>query len=194
MYIGISGKMGSGKDYIIENYLKPYIETKLNKKCLILSFADMIKINLMVHNNIQLNELYGKKTNTIRKLLQIQGTEKGRNVFGEDIWIKYVKSFAELHMSRGIDIILIPDVRFINEYNFIKNNGIVIRIEAPNRNEKRLQEESTNIEEYNKIKNHISENELNDFNFDIIINNDNIINRDDIYNILDNLSWDTIKS
>jgi hypothetical protein len=101
MFIGISGKMGTGKDYIIENYIKLYIENKLNKKCLILSFADMIKVNLMVHHNINMN--------------------------------------------------------------------------APNRNEKRLRNESINDENYEKIKNHQSETELDDFKFDIIIDNDIII-------------------
>ncbi len=178
--------MGTGKDYFIEHYLKPYIENKLNKKCLILSFADMIKINLMVHNNINLNELYGRKTPEIRRLLQLEGTEKGRHVFGDDIWINYVKAWSELHISRGIDYILIPDVRFKNEYDFIKqsfnNTGIIFRMNAPNRNEKRLREESINDDNYEQIKNHLSEIELDDFKFDIIINNDD--NNNDINNIL----------
>ena len=130
MFIGISGKMGTGKDYIIENYIKPYIETKLNKKCLILSFADMIKVNL----------------------LQLEGTEKGKNMFGADIWVNYVKAWGELYMSRCIDFILIPDVRFKNEYDFIKNsNGIIFRINAPNRYEKKIRNESLNNENYEKI-------------------------------------------
>ncbi len=182
MWIGISGKMGSGKDYFAENYLKPYIENVLHKKCLIISFADMIKINLMVHNNLSLNQLYGKKTNDIRKLLQLEGTDKGRNIHGEDIWIKYLKAWGELHISRGINIIIIPDLRFINEYNFIKNmNGITIRINSPERNEKRLTEESIindvfSIEQYNIIKNHQSEIELDNSIFDYNINNHNDYN------------------
>jgi phosphomevalonate kinase len=176
MIIGVSGKMGTGKDYIIENYIKPFIENELGEKCIILSFADMIKINLMVHHNIQLDELYGRKTPEIRNLLQLEGTEKGRCVFGDNIWIRYVKAWYELHKSRGIKYILVPDVRFKNEYDFIKQNGIVFRINAPNRNEKRLRDESFNEENYNKIKNHQSEIELDDFKFDIIINNDNNIN------------------
>ncbi len=168
MWIGISGKMGVGKDYIVNNYL-----SNLYEKNIIISFADMIKINLMVHNNIKLNELYGNKTPEIRQLLQYEGTENGRNKYGEDIWIKYIKSWGELYLSRGYKYIIITDVRFKNEYEFIKNNnGIIIRIEAPNRNEQRLRNESSNEEEYNKIKNHKSEIDLDNLNFDIIINND----------------------
>lgn len=168
MWIGISGKMGVGKDYIVNNNL-----SKLYEKNIILSFADMIKINLMVHNNIKLNELYGDKTPEIRQLLQYEGTENGRNKYGEDIWIKYVKSWGELYLSRGYKYIIVTDVRFKNEYEFIKNNnGIVIRIEAPNRNEIRLKKESKDEENYLKIKNHISETDLDNMEFDIIINND----------------------
>ena len=168
--------MGTGKDYFVENYIKPYIENELKEKYLIISFADMIKVNLMVHHNIQLNELYGEKSPEIRKLLQLEGTEKGRNIFGEDIWIRYVKAFGELHMSRGIKYIIIPDVRFKNELEFIKNNGgIIFRMHAPNRNEIRLRKESINEEMYKQIKNHQSEIELDDFKFDNIIENDNKI-------------------
>ncbi len=181
MLIGVSGKMGTGKDYFVENYIKPYIENTLKEKCLVLSFADMLKINLMVHHNVQLNELYGHKTPKIRELLQQEGTEKGRNIHGEDIWIRYVKAWSELYMSRGIKYIIIPDVRFKNEYQFIKdNNGIVFRMHAPNRNNKRLLEENNNNYD---IKNHQSEIDLDDIEFDIIIENDNNSNVN-YYNIL----------
>ena len=164
--------MGTGKDYFVENYIKPYIENSLKEKCLILSLADMIKVNLMVHHDINLKELYGNKSPEIRKLLQLEGTEKGRNVFGDDIWIKYVKAWGELYMSRGIKYIIIPDIRFKNELEFIKNNGgIIFRMHAPNRNEIRLRKESKDEEMYQQIKNHQSETELDDFKFDIIVNN-----------------------
>ncbi len=185
MFIGVSGKMGTGKDYFVENYIKKFIENELKEKCLIISFADMIKVNLMVHHDIQLNELYGYKSSNIRNLLQLEGTEKGRNVHGEDIWIRYVKAWSLLFMSRGIKYIIIPDVRFKNELEFIKkNNGIIFRIQAPNRNEKRLRNESLDEENYEKIKNHQSEIELDDFKFDIVIDNDNILDEDNINNIL----------
>jgi hypothetical protein len=175
MWIAVSGKMGTGKDYIISNIIKPYIENELKKTCLIMSFADMIKINLMVHRNKSLEELYNyntdNKTPEIRHLLQEEGTEKGRNVYGEDIWIKYLYNFGLLHQSRGIDFILISDLRFKNEYYFLKSiNAKIVRINAPERNEKRLRKESSNEEEYQKIKNHLSEIDLDDVNDTDIIN------------------------
>jgi IS5 family transposase len=131
----------------------------------------MIKINLMVHHNINLNQ-FNNKTPEIRDLLQLEGTEKGRNIHGEDIWIRYIKAWSELHMSRGIKYIIISDVRFKNEYEFIKKNGgLIFRMFAPNRNEKRLRKESIDEKMYEKIKNHQSETDLDDVEFDIVVNN-----------------------
>jgi guanylate kinase len=173
MWIALSGKMGTGKDYIVNNIIKPFIENELNKKCIILSFGDMIKINLMTHNNIKLDELYnGNKSPYIRQLLQYEGTENGRNIHGDDIWIKYLYNWGLMHKSRGIDIIIIPDLRFKNEYLFLQSiNALVIRINAPNRNELRLRKESNTEAEYNKIKNHLSEIDLDDIEFEHIIYN-----------------------
>ena len=181
MIIGISGKMGSGKDYFVENHLKPFIINELKKTCLVLSLADMVKINLMVHHNVEFDDLYkGNKKPEIRKLLQYEGTENGRNKYGEDIWIKYVKAWSKLYQSRGFDIIIIPDIRFKNEYNFIKEmGGKIFRINSPERNEKRLLEESKDNNNYNQIKNHISETDLDDdklVKFDYNINNNININ------------------
>jgi hypothetical protein len=181
MLIGISGKMGTGKDYFVENYVIKYIENILKEKCLVLSFADMLKVNLMVHHNIQLNELYGDKTPKIRELLQQEGTEKGRNIYGEDIWIRYVKAWSELYKSRGIKYIIIPDVRFKNEYEFIQQNGIIFRMHAPNRNNLRLLKENNNNYD---IKNHLSEIDLDDVYFDIIIENDFYYPDEYYFNIL----------
>jgi hypothetical protein len=176
MWIGISGKMGAGKDYFTEHYLVPYLENVLKEKCYIISFADMIKINIMVHHNLNYEQLYGNKTNDVRTLLRNEGQD-AKKTCGDDIWIRYVKGFGEVQLKRGIKHIIITDVRFINEYEFIKSmNGIVIRIDAPQRTEKRLKYESMDIIQYEILKTHISEIELDDFAFEYIINNDNTIN------------------
>ena len=186
MWIGVSGKMGTGKDYIATSHLIPFIEKTLGKKCMIVSFADMIKINVMVHNNITIDMLTGDKTNEVRTLLRQEGQGKKRD-FGDDIWIRYTKAIGDMYMARGIDYIIITDVRFKNEYKFIEDmNGVIIRINAPNRNETRLRRESNNDEQYMALKNHISETELDDCTFKYVINNDND-NITEIYNVFHNI-------
>jgi phosphomevalonate kinase len=177
MLIGISGKAGCGKDYITQNWIIPFLQNELQKSCLQLSFADQIKVNVMTQNDIDYNDVYVNKTKDTRKLLQLEGTEYGRMKHGKDIWIKYFSNWVDIFKKRGIKNIITPDVRFINEIDYIKSNGgIVIRIIAPLRNEKRLQEESGgDINIYNDLKNHISECELdkiNDSEFDFVIYND----------------------
>lgn len=176
MLIGIVGKMGVGKDYILTNIIIPILKDK-NKQYIQLSFADQIKVNVMTKNNIEFDQVYVNKTNETRRLLQTEGTENGRNVLGENIWINYFDNWKKVYESRGIDIILCCDCRFLNEYDYIKNNdGIIIKIVAPIRNKIRLHNESKSDPDTMKIiSSHISECELdnlNDMMFDLVIEND----------------------
>lgn len=172
--IGLSGKMGVGKDYIAHNIILPYLEKK-NIKTLIIAFADQIKVNTSVKNNISLSKMYDTKNENIRKLLQKEGTENGRDKYGNNIWIDYVDKWTDIYSKRGIQAFIITDCRFKNEVEYIKkNNGVIFRIEAPLRNKERIYNEKNSLE----IQKHISEIDLDDYKFDNIINNDYISNED----------------
>jgi phosphomevalonate kinase len=174
MIIGISGKMGTGKDYLANQIIIPFLK-KHGKQCLQLAFADQIKVNAMTRHNLNFDDVYVEKTHKTRNLLQYEGTENGRNVLGEDIWIRYFDSWRKVLSSRGIDAIVVTDVRFHNEVDYIRSQrGLLIRINAPLRNEKRLQQESGgDVSKYNKISSHKSECSLDNMNnFDVIIDND----------------------
>jgi hypothetical protein len=173
--IGISGKMGSGKDYIAQNYIIPYIKKNM-LQYMCLSFADQIKINVICKNDIRYEDVFVNKSKETRRLLQIEGTENGRKQLGEDIWIKYHENWSKIHESRGIDILLTNDVRFKNEIEYIKaKGGMMIKVIAPDRTEERLRSECKGNEKiYDDIKSHSSECELDDVDdkiYDIIINN-----------------------
>lgn len=172
--IGLSGKMGVGKDYIAHNILMPYLEKK-NIKTLMIAFADQIKVNTSVKHNINLFDMYDTKNENIRRLLQKEGTENGRNKYGDNIWINYVDKWTDIYSKRGIQAFIIMDVRFKNEAEYIKSkNGLLIRIEAPLRNKERITNEKNSLE----IQKHISEIDLDDYKFDNIINNDYITNEE----------------
>ena len=114
------------------------------------------------------------KHTCLGQLLQIEGTEVGRN-FDKDIWVKYLENWIKVHNNRGIDIFIISDLRFKNEYNFVKNNkGLMLKVIAPLRNEFRLQKESKgDYNLYEKISKHISECDLDvNYNYDMVIMND----------------------
>jgi hypothetical protein len=58
-----------------------------------------------------------------RLALQLMGTEAGRDVFHKDIWV-----ISLLNRSKNKDVV-VTDVRFKNEIEYIQNNGgIVVRI------------------------------------------------------------------
>jgi hypothetical protein len=176
MIIGIAGKMGSGKDYICNNYIIPILKQS-RSNFLQISFADQLKVNVMTKNNINFESVYINKTNETRNLLQKEGTEFGRNTLGDDIWIRYLDNWVNVYNSRGITDFICSDVRFVNEIEYIKRKGgIIIKIDAPKRNLERLLQESRGDPEIlNKLKNHISECELDNLsndNYDLIIKND----------------------
>jgi len=177
MLIGLCGKLGSGKDFIAQNYIIPFIQKMYRESCLQVSFADQIKINVMSKHNIPFDDIFEKKNKDTRTLLQQEGTECGRQVYGDDIWIKYFHNWTNLWKYRGIQNLIVTDVRFKNELEYIKNSGgIVIKVVSPHRNEARLQQESCGDDgKYNMIKSHQSECDLDDLEdcvFDLVIHND----------------------
>jgi len=176
MIIGISGKMGCGKDYICNNLIIPLLK-KLDKCYLQVSFADQLKINAMTKSNMSFDEVYINKTTHSRKLLQREGTELGRNVYGKDIWIKYLDNWISLYKFRGIENFICTDVRFLNEIEYIKQKGgIIIRIISKTRNLQRLEFESNgNKNIMSMLQEHPSECDLDNVpndSFDIVIQNE----------------------
>lgn len=138
--IGISGKAGVGKDFITQKYLIPILAR--NRPYAILSFADNLKIECIVKERLPREKVYGQKDAYTRNRLQQRGTEEGRNVFGENIWIDMLNERIIQYEKRGIEIIFITDCRFPNEIKYVQSrNGFIILIEAPDRNQRRREEE-----------------------------------------------------
>ena len=109
---------------------------------IMLSLANVFKLRAIVKKGLPRSKVYGEKDEASRKELQIEGTEKGRKVFGEDVWIQYVHQTILNHLDRGIRLFLVTDVRFPNEVEYIRAvGGSVYRIHAPSRNLKRLRHE-----------------------------------------------------
>lgn len=117
--------------------------------------------------------VYSKNKLTPRLLLQLLGTECGRNIIHPNIWInalfgKYKqRPVGKPYNDQNRRILeypnwIITDVRFINEVEAIKERGgIIIRVNNPN-------VESTDR--------HISETELDNYSFDYIVENGGTLN------------------
>jgi hypothetical protein len=199
--IGFSGKIGSGKNFIAEEVFLPklfdiYSRTKPSTKLIpyFFSFGDHLKIECLCRNSYEkldkktaIHNFFVEKDQDTRDMLQKYGTENGRHVYHEDIWIRAVETWINIQESRlgklrektntdFLPIFIISDVRFKNEANFIKSNdGILIRVNAPNRSDLRVRTEAINDQNImNKIKSHSSETSLDDYEFKYSILNDEI--------------------
>jgi phosphomevalonate kinase len=187
--IGLSGKLGSGKNYIAEKIIAPYFKDKYN--ILIIGFGDQVKNELYARDlSLTYDSLYDQKSYESRKKLQEYATEHGREKYNEDMWIRGVDIQIETFCRRSSKeaLVIICDVRFINEAEYIKSkNGLVFRIISPNRTNIRYNNESNNDQiKYNNICKHKSEIDLDNYNlFDLIINNDFILNVNEIINLID---------
>ena len=161
--IGISGKAGSGKDYIASKIVTPHYGY------VPFSLAWHIKTGLIGKGMATYDEAFITKPPHVRHLLQQDGTENGRDVYGMDIWLDTAYAWMRLVYEQwGIARFVIPDVRFPNEVEYIqRHGGKVIRILAP----QRVQNSPLSLE----ARLHRSETALDEYpldNFDALLDND----------------------
>jgi hypothetical protein len=156
MVIGVSGKKRSGKDTFFEIIKKSLSGRHFVKKY---AFADKVKKYAIKYFNVNPIEI---KKEENRFLLQGIG-QVFRQEVDKDFWVNSV--FSDMYASRlknPNEISIITDVRYQNEAEKILSleSGILVRVENPN----------TQILDY-----HESENELNNYPFDVKIYNDSSI-------------------
>lgn len=71
----------------------------------------------------------GEKDEKGRRLLQVLGTECGRDCIADDIWVRHWLTAAQVRMGCTV---IADDVRFQNEVDCIRDHGgMVIRITRP---------------------------------------------------------------
>jgi hypothetical protein len=140
--IGISGKAGHGKDTVAEFIRERYLAKFLDREIKIIGFADKLKevISTLTGVNIQtLHDPAGKKLKcdilsskndpvTYRESMLRIG-KAIRETFHKDIWIKLALDDPNMLYKK---LIIVKDVRFLNEAEAIKDRGgILIRVTRP---------------------------------------------------------------
>lgn len=123
---------------------------------------------------------------TPRLLLQLVGTNCGRDIIHPNLWVNSLFSeykgpkMSEYNPSKWI----IPDMRFPNELKAVQEKGgLIIRIERPNKNEITLDDLSKTL--------HPSETSLDHIKFENVIINDGTI-EDLIYKVKELLTKNNI--
>lgn len=171
--IGISGKARSGKD-TFANMLHNKI---YNSK--IVRFAqpikDMIKAGFNLSTECIEGDLKDKPLCELnglspRLLMQTLGTDWGREL-DPDIWIYTLMSSID---NIKEDIVIIPDVRFLNEAKFVRNSGMLVHI---------------NRDDTPEVNKHVSEEGFKIENEDYVINN---IGTMEDFNNMFNLFWNKV--
>lgn len=149
MYVvAIAGPLGSGKS-TLGRLISAHYPT-----CKVLPFAYPLKQAAI---NIGWD---GKKDAKGRRLLQLLGTELGRQCIDENIWVNKWEAQRSSAKGESVDIVIADDMRFQNEINHILYlRGITIKI---------LGRDAYETEEQ---KDHASEKGLEDKYFDFIWDN-----------------------
>jgi hypothetical protein len=161
MIIGLSGYASSGKDTVAKILIEDYGYTRI-------AFADPIRdavyiLNPIVKEGFRVQGLvdsYGwdvakNEHPELRRLLQVFGSELGREKFGNLFWVNQ----AMFGIGNADSNIVITDVRFPNEASAIKmyEKAQVWRVTRPGTQ---------------PVNTHISETALDSYAFDHTIVND----------------------
>jgi hypothetical protein len=133
--IGVTGHYQAGKDSVGKalaklGYKQVALADNVRKAAMLI---DPLVFVDATGNGVLLSELVNavgweaaKKYNSVRRLLQVLGTEIGREMFGADSWIEMLKLDGDS---------VITDVRFYNESDWIhKQGGKVFRVVRPGYN------------------------------------------------------------
>lgn len=159
MLIAFSGLKGSGKDTAASILINEYGFTKI-------AFADALREALLIldpwiayageYKTIPLSELIADagwdwaKTNIaeVRRLMQVFGTEVGRMLFGENVWVDILaKRYPDISDSESRYVI--TDCRFKNEVDFVHSfNGDICWVERPEIVSDGHASETTEISQY----------------------------------------------
>lgn len=128
LIIGLHGKAGSGKDTtasLLQSFL-PEGSTRTVAFATPLKEAAKAKFGLTDwHTNTQegKRELVPALGKTVRQLLELEGTEATRDVYGSNFWIWRMSQEVDKAFKENIKVFIITDVRFENEAQFVRDNG-----------------------------------------------------------------------
>lgn len=130
--IGIAGPARAGKDTVAKLIKQEY-------RCMTYAFAEPLKAMLRALGLEERDLESGRKDEinpdfqaSPRFMMQTLGTEWGRDSINEHIWvIVAAKRIQRLNHAQPDATIIITDVRFENEADFVRRHGFLIHVERP---------------------------------------------------------------
>lgn len=132
--IGLAGKAGAGKDTAANHLWSEHDFTAY-------AFADPIRAGLQAMLGLSDQELSDRSyKETVlepfgvspRRMMQTLGTEWGRQCIHPDLWLLVASLNVDELIARGRNRIVITDIRFDNEADWIRaRGGTVLHIRRP---------------------------------------------------------------
>jgi hypothetical protein len=132
--VGLTGKAGCGKDTVGKHMADAYGFSTY-------SFATPMRNMIMAGFGLTMEQLLDRKLKeqvidwigrSPRYLMQRIGTEWGRNLVADDIWLRCASQAFGVAENEGYPGVAITDVRFDNEADFIRDlGGFVVHVHRP---------------------------------------------------------------
>jgi len=179
--IGAAGRMRAGKDTFLAALGQELEKQRIGVLNLPMAWALKTEIAGLMVGLLQDHPEYGKlsplqrhdlvvswmqgasrpEKERMRLLMQWWGTEFRREMYSADYWIEWHrrggKSDSRMYLGNGRCAVLVPDVRFRDEADYVRENGLLFRVTRPS------------VEPDNS---HRSETALDDYRVDAVILND----------------------
>jgi len=136
MILGFTGYKGSGKDTAaqfdayVQNYKFADPLKEMLRAFLKIRGADTDLIERMIEGDLKEEPSYYFNEQTPRWAMQSLGTEWGRNLIDQDLWMDTMKD--RLSRIKKSAVVAVTDIRFLNEVKLIfAMGGKIIRITRP---------------------------------------------------------------
>ena len=163
--LGLVGYAQSGKDTAAAHLVKEWDFARVAfadpLRAAIYELNPQVKVGWIRRRRVQdiVDELGWEQAKTkyteIRRLLQVMGTDVGRMMFGENVWVDIADKNIR---DNKLDNVVITDARFSNEIDYVKRNGgFTVRIVRPG---------------YGPVNSHVSDTGIADLKVDHEIVND----------------------
>lgn len=126
--LGMSGKAHHGKDFCSQIVQEMFAERGHNVGLWAYAAGLKARVYGTLTEEYVLEDVLITKPLFVRDRLQQEGTEQGREVYGEDLWTKHTEMFLE-YFKKGFPFmsgIILSDVRFYNEVIQARMGGKVV--------------------------------------------------------------------
>lgn len=124
--IGLTGYKGSGKSTVAKILVDDYCYTEYSFASSLKSMCSCFGLTNEQLHNPELKEVIDPRLQkTPREIMQDMGTIV-KEYLGADIWVKLIDQQIQLHNN---ELIVISDVRYQNEMDYVRSlGGIIVKI------------------------------------------------------------------